>query len=190
MMTQMLLPFHKLIFHFAPLGQASHVFTSRGAGGGPRGWLRDPSHHLPWLLAFSQQQPGVEQTRKPSAWSLMDGRGCPTDEPLIHMALRRTRAIITVIMNWRLLCARRNPEDSTVLAHSFNTIFEDMKDSPQFKAQKPGSWRYNERVCTLQLPLTEHFPITSLRPRSPLGCSDRLDNLFRVIQAGDGETET
>ena len=37
MMTQMLLLLHNLICHFAPLGQASHVLTFRGAVGGPRG---------------------------------------------------------------------------------------------------------------------------------------------------------
>lgn len=92
-MTQMLWLLHSLIFHFAPLGQASHAFTFQGAGGGPWG---DPSCHPPWLLAFlhsgaSQYQPGMEQARKSQAWSLLYLRDPPVEDSLMCMVLGRLR---------------------------------------------------------------------------------------------------
>lgn len=106
MMTQMLLLLHNLIFHFAPLGQASHVFTFPGAGDGPRGGSETPTvtSHDCWPsslhLGTSQKQPGLEQARKALAWSLLYLRDSQVEEFLICTVFGKLPVIIiTFLMN-------------------------------------------------------------------------------------------
>lgn len=104
MMTQMLLLLHNLICHFAPLGQASHIVTFRGAVGGPQGVSETSAvtSHDCWT-SCPQGPPtsslGWDKPEKTSAWALLYLRDSQGEDSLFCIGFGKLQ-VVTITMNW------------------------------------------------------------------------------------------
>lgn len=102
-MTQMLLLLHNLICHFAPLGQASHIVTFRGAVGGPQGVSETSAvtSHDCWT-SCPQGPPtsslGWDKPEKTSAWALLYLRDSQGEDSLFCIGFGKLQ-VVTITMN-------------------------------------------------------------------------------------------